>query len=67
MSKRLIAVLVALALFLILISFWARSAARERGERLVKKIDSRNENSLLVLAANYKTKKDYLKAKSALK
>lgn len=67
MNKKFVVILVLITLATILLSSLVKNSALKGGARLVDRIDSENKQSLLNLAKNFEEKKDYLRAKKALK
>jgi len=68
MNKKAVAILVlAITLFIVLISFGVRNLVLKRSARRVDKMDLKNKESLLKLSKTYNAQKDYPKAREALK
>ena len=68
MNKKAVAILVlAITLFIVLVSFGVRNLVLKRSARRVDKMDLKNKESLLKLSKTYNAQKDYPKAREALK
>lgn len=66
MNKRFITVLVLITLGIVLLSMGVKNLVFRKGVHLMNKADMEGQKALLDLAENYRAKRNYVKAKSAL-